>query len=102
MAPVDVRPVGVTDLRKALVIVLNLTLWRLEYAQGLCIQEGFNNSRTVLLLYMMGFKQPAKLDRTKVNIAIALHMDFSKACFAQKMCLQRVFNFFQIALSLLV
>jgi hypothetical protein len=103
MAPVDVRPVRVTDLRKALDIVLNLTLRRIEYAQGLCIQEGFKNSRRALLLYIMGVSAPVGLDRTRVNIVIILNMDFRKAGFAQKMCLQKVFNFFWMTLlSLLV
>jgi hypothetical protein len=49
---------------------------------------------------MMEVNEPAGLDRMRVNIAITLNMDSWEAGFAQKMCLQKVFNFFWMALLL--
>jgi hypothetical protein len=51
---------------------------------------------------MVEVNQPMGLDKMRVNTTMALNMDSWEVGFAQKMCSQRVFNFFQIALLLLV
>jgi hypothetical protein len=100
MTVVSIRPEGLTELRMALVNIPNLTLRKIEYAQGLCLQKGFKNSWTALLLYMMEVNQSMGLDRMRVNIAMALNMDSGKPSFAQKMYLQKVFKFSWMALLL--
>jgi hypothetical protein len=100
MVVVSIRPAAMSDLRMTLVTTLNLTLRKIECAQGLRIQKGFKNSQTVLLSYRMEVNQPAGLDRIWANLATALNMSLGKVGLARKMYSQKVFNFSRTALLL--